>query len=59
MASILFQQQDFLEKQAADISQSAHAQYRTTLMQNWLVAYQKSRLRAQMACRPLFGEGQV
>ncbi|CAK9042797.1 unnamed protein product [Durusdinium trenchii] len=57
MGSVLFQQQDFLDKRAADTSKSAHSQCRTTLMHNWLIAYQKSRLRARMACRPLFGEG--
>lgn len=54
--SILFQQQDFLEKQLAE-NHGKLNQCFTTLMQNWVSSYQKSRLRARMACRPLFGEG--
>ena len=54
--SILFQQQDFLEKQAGG-DDGKLQQCFTTLMQNWVTSYQKSRLRARMACRPLFGEG--
>lgn len=54
--SILFQQQDFLEKQAGG-DDGKLQQCFTTLMHNWVTSYQKSRLRARMACRPLFGEG--
>ena len=55
--SILFQQQQFLEKQMAEQGLHAQAPGFATLMQDWLASYQKSRVRARMACRPLWGEG--
>jgi len=50
--SILFQQQEFLEK-----ANSAGPVSFATQMQSWVASYQKTRIRARMACRPLFGEG--
>lgn len=45
-----------MEKQLAE-NHGKLNQCFTTLMQNWVSSYQKSRLRARMACRPFFGEG--
>ncbi|CAE7206690.1 CML1 [Symbiodinium natans] len=55
--SILFQQQQFLETHVAEKGHGSKSPCFTTLMQDWVSSYQKTRVRARMACRPLWGEG--
>ena len=57
--SILFQQQQYLEKQIAEQGLNSQSPGFATLMRDWVSSYQKSRIRARMACRPLWGEGRV